>query len=253
MQEYKKLKPFAHGLFTGLVEVWKDIEGYEGSYQVSSFGRVKSLARTRISKGGCIAPMKERIMALKIGRNGYVSIGFHSQGKRFFTVHRLVAAAFIPNPENKPTVNHIDGNKKNNNVSNLEWSTHSEQSLHAHANNLAPLTGSPKFSKVYKQEVYDYKLNNPEVSIVKISELFGMSTTTVGKIINEGVSPRPTTRVLKSGEHIIESILSKEDVAEIKRLRAEGWTFKRLGEKFNRGLSHMHRIVNNLSRTTEIE
>lgn len=97
-------------------EIWRPIEGYEGLYEVSSYGRVRSLdmyvrcKSYRLHKGKVLSPI--------INTNGYLFVGL--QGKRF-SVHRLVAQAFIPNPQGLPQVNHIDENKSNNNVDNLEW------------------------------------------------------------------------------------------------------------------------------------
>lgn len=99
-------------------EIWKPILGYEGIYEVSSFGRIKSLKRR--SK----EDKNERGLILKQKKTkaGYYIISLHNQGKeKFFFVHRLVAQAFIPNPENLPIINHIDENKSNNCVENLEW------------------------------------------------------------------------------------------------------------------------------------
>lgn len=94
-------------------ESWKDIEGYEGLYQVSNCGRVKSL------KFG-----KEKFLKLRKYGRGYLSVDLCKDGKvKPFKVHGLVAIAFIPNTENKPQVNHKDENKENNCVWNLEWCT----------------------------------------------------------------------------------------------------------------------------------
>lgn len=103
-------------------EIWKDIEGYEGLYQVSNMGRVKSLMfRNNI----CSIP-RERIMSFTI-RSGYRVIVLRKNRRRKSQqVHRLVAKAFIPNPNNLPIVNHKDFNKQNNNVQNLEWCTQKE-------------------------------------------------------------------------------------------------------------------------------
>ena len=98
-------------------EIWKDIDGYEGLYKVSNLGRIKSLGNDK--------NRKEKI--LKTGKNkfGYLHVILCKEGKvTTFRVQRLVANAFIPNPENKPEVNHIDENKENNCVWNLEWCTH---------------------------------------------------------------------------------------------------------------------------------
>ena len=92
-------------------EIWKDIEGYDGMYQVSNLGRVKSF------KQG-----KERIMKPVYDTYGYLQVGLSKNGKqKFCSIHRLVAQAFIPNPDNLPEINHKDENKENNSVENLEW------------------------------------------------------------------------------------------------------------------------------------
>lgn len=103
-------------------EEWKDIEGYEGFYQVSNKGRVKSLPRTVKKRG--IVELKGRILRPKIDKEGYLLVGLHKDGKqKFMSVHRLVARAFILNQNNYPQVNHIDEDKSNNYVFNLEWCT----------------------------------------------------------------------------------------------------------------------------------
>lgn len=103
-------------------EIWKDIEGYEGLYQVSNFGRVKRVTTGRILKSG-----KDK--------DGYLKVILCKNNiKSTKTIHRLVAQAFIPNPENKLEVNHIDEDKANNNVNNLEWSTRKENLNHGTRN-----------------------------------------------------------------------------------------------------------------------
>lgn len=120
-------------------EIWKDIEGYEGLYQVSNLGRVKSLERKvkTINNGTeCLKFICERILKPKTNRGGYKVVLLYNQSKRkHITVHRLVAKAFIPNPSNYPVINHKDECKTNNTVwinedgsidqekSNLEWCT----------------------------------------------------------------------------------------------------------------------------------
>lgn len=123
------------------MEVWKDIEGYEGLYQVSNLGRVKSLERNVVYSGQT-RHVKERIMKQtekKGGRceQGYLQICLKKNNVvKNFRVHRLVANAFIQNPEGKETVNHIDGNKHNNCVDNLEWLTQEENNKHAYTTGL---------------------------------------------------------------------------------------------------------------------
>lgn len=111
-------------------EVWKDIKGYEGLYQVSSLGRIKSLER--ITKGRIRYYKKEKILKNHIGQDGYFKTYLYKLGKvKTCRINRLVAETFIPNPENKPEVNHINEVKTDNRVENLEWTTRKENSLHS--------------------------------------------------------------------------------------------------------------------------
>ncbi|MEG9208263.1 NUMOD4 domain-containing protein [Lactococcus garvieae] len=99
-------------------EEWRDIVGYENIYQVSNLGRVRSLHYGRI-----------RILAQAENIDGYLVVNLCvNMNKKSLRVHRLVASAFITNPQNKPQVNHIDENKKNNQIKNLEWTTEKENS-----------------------------------------------------------------------------------------------------------------------------
>lgn len=103
-------------------EIWKDIKGYEGLYQVSNLGRIKSFHKYRTTN---------RIMKPRLKR-GYYQIGLRKDSKRkWYSIHRLVAQAFILNSNNYPIINHKDGNKLNNNVDNLEWCTYSYNSKEA--------------------------------------------------------------------------------------------------------------------------
>lgn len=118
-------------------EEWRDVVGYEGLYLVSNYGRVRSLNRivniTSSNRNqGYKARRNGRILTSYI-RRGYQTLFLSRDGKaRLKPVHRLVAMAFLSNPLNKSTVNHIDGNKQNNHVSNLEWATYSENELHSY-------------------------------------------------------------------------------------------------------------------------
>lgn len=114
-------------------EIWKDIDGYGGFYQVSNLGRIKSLARNT-KNGHC---KKDKILKNSVDKKGYVVAELRKDNKRkSYKVHRLVAETFIYNQYNKPQINHKDGNKQNNNVENLEWCTNSENQIHAYKNKL---------------------------------------------------------------------------------------------------------------------
>ena len=104
-------------------EVWKDIKGYEGLYQISNLGRVKSIARMMKNR-----KCEEIIKVPSLTNRGYYRLPLCKMGKiKYFHIHRLVAEAFIPNNEKKPTVDHINRDKLNNCVNNLRWATYKEQ------------------------------------------------------------------------------------------------------------------------------
>lgn len=118
-------------------EEWKDIAGYEGFYQVSNQGRVKSLDRYVNAKLGSEMMKKGVLMKLQSSHKGYSTVILHKNCKsKTQQVHRLVAMAFIPNPLNKPQVNHIDCDKKNNRPENLEWAAQDENMAHAVRNGI---------------------------------------------------------------------------------------------------------------------
>ena len=103
-------------------EIWKSVEGYEGLYQVSSYGRVRSLDRMVINSDGVKRLFKGRILKPNKVRNGYLKIQLSKSGKvNGALIHRLVAQSFIQNPDNLPIINHKDENKTDNHVENLEW------------------------------------------------------------------------------------------------------------------------------------
>lgn len=113
------------------MEIWKDIKGYEGYYQVSDLGRVKRVEGFKNYRGNKVVCHENITIGQDNGR-GYLRAKLTVLNKaKSIMVHRLVAEAFIPNPENKRCANHKDGNKKNNKLSNLDWMTHSENRFHA--------------------------------------------------------------------------------------------------------------------------
>lgn len=138
-------------------EEWRDVVGYEGLYQVSNLGRIKSLDRY-VEYPNYIKRINGRIMSQQDNSKGYLMVNLSLNGftKKLY-VHRLVAEAFIPNLANKVEVNHIDLNKKNNIISNLEWCTKKENMRHAHEN------GAIKYTKVYQYSIngeYEQEFNS---------------------------------------------------------------------------------------------
>lgn len=122
-------------------EIWKDVPNYEGLYQVSNLGNVKSMPRMIITKnrfGEITKKVKSKKNKPHLNKKtGYYQIILSKNKKtKMFLLHRLVAITFIPNPNKLPQINHKDGNKQNNCVDNLEWCTCSENIKHAFANNL---------------------------------------------------------------------------------------------------------------------
>ncbi len=130
--------------------MWKDVKNYEGLYQVSDDGRVKSLAREVKGAYNSIHKLKEKELKPWVA-SGYLRATLRKDGiETFASVHRLVAQAFIPNSNSYDVVNHKDGNKMNNNVSNLEWCTASDNMYHAFKTGL-----NQPHSKLEYEEVVD--------------------------------------------------------------------------------------------------
>ena len=164
--------PFA--LNTISDEIWRPISGYDEFYQVSNYGRIKSFYAK-----------KPRILKPQLNMDGYLFVGLSMDGKlKYFSVHVLVAKAFIPNPDNKPEVNHRIGCKFNCHVSNLEWSTHAENIQHAYDNGLqVAKKGEECYQAKLTNEQVLYIRNNPDgLTTVELAAMFGMSEPQISYI-----------------------------------------------------------------------
>jgi hypothetical protein len=175
-------------------EVWKDIKNYEGLYQVSNLGRVKSLVRSNgITRGGRKATKKEKI--LKNSKHGicYRGVRLRKDNKTTnFYIHRLVAEHFIPNYHNKKTVNHIDFDTTNNVVSNLEWASYKENIKHAWDNGACNPHGaygeSHGHATLKEKDVVDiYKMfiDNPKYNARLLALRYQVNTSTIYRIKNK--------------------------------------------------------------------
>lgn len=138
-------------------EVWRPVKGYESNYEVSNLGNIRSIKR-RINHPRLGHQHREMLVhRFRDNLDSYIDFGLWKDGKcKQVPLHRLVAEAFIPNPENKPFVNHIDGNKRNNKVDNLEWVTCGENNEHAFITGLNPRTGlGTKIKCIETGVIYD--------------------------------------------------------------------------------------------------
>lgn len=171
-------------------ELWKDIEGYKGLYQVSNLGRIKRLEHEN-KFGNRKRMLKEKIMKLNENKHGYRGVNFSINGKvKAQSVHRLVATYFIPNVENLPEVNHKNGDKSNNKYFNLEWCSRKENMRHAHDNNLINHKGTNSIlSKLEAEEVIEIRTvyNAEAITYQQLAEKFGVGTSTIGRVIREEV------------------------------------------------------------------
>jgi hypothetical protein len=153
-------------------EIWRDIIGYEGLYQVSNMGRVKSLERDVASKNGSKRTVREQILKSNTNQDGYLQVSLYYSGKmKTFKIHRLVCEAFHENPKNKPCVNHIDENKTNNAASNLEWCTYEENNNHG--------THTARISKPVGQYTRDGKLIKIWQSASEVERQLGFATQNI--------------------------------------------------------------------------
>lgn len=173
-------------------EIWKDIKGYEGKYQVSNLGRVRS-AMPRITSH---TKDKDGILRQACNHRGYMNVllygngGYSKRNCRHYAVHRLVAEAFIPNPLNLPEVNHIDENVQNNRVENLEWCTRQQNMLSGTLpQRISEFMTNGPCSKAINQYTLNGELIAQYPSLAEINRQMGFSQ---GNIWHHMNNPRST-------------------------------------------------------------
>lgn len=222
------------------MENWKSLQGIVengDSYEISSLGALRNINTGKLLKQ-------------VINQNGYVYYHLFLNGDFLsYEAHRLVALAFIPNPDNKPVVNHIKGEDKlNNSVDNLEWATVSENVQHAYRTGL---TEGPQKPKLTKEDVIEIKklLLNNEAQYV-IAEKFGVTRQCISNIqrgktwshvVIEDFTPFSNSRPARNRK------ITAEDVVEIKKLAEDGITRKELAERYGVSTRNISHIVNGKS------
>lgn len=173
-------------------ETFVEIIDYENLYQISDFGRVKSLKRVTISKNGRKYFIKEKILS-PVNNQGYEQVTLSKNGKiKRFSVHRLVASAFIENPKNKKCVNHKDFNRSNNYKSNLEWSTYSENTIHAIENgrmmfNKRAFGEKIRSSVLTEKDVLSIRSSFKEKTQAKLAKEFNVSQALISNILRNKI------------------------------------------------------------------
>ncbi len=164
------------------MEEWVKINDFDG-YFANVNGQVKSNKRVILYSNGRTHIHPEKYLKPSISRKGYFRITLFRNLKRYkIMLHRVIALTFIPNPENKPTVNHKDGDKKNNSVSNLEWATQSEQNIHSFSElNRKPTEGKAK-------KVFQYNMNGNLITVhpsyTSAQKTVGVSKTSILDCVN---------------------------------------------------------------------
>lgn len=174
------------GLIKLMKEIWKNIIEWEGCYKISNLGRVKSLVRKGVTKEKILKP-------LKIGPNKnyfYLHVilcnKINGRVDKRISIHRLVCMAFIPNPLNKPHINHKDNNPLNNNVNNLEWCTPKENTQHAaKQKRMGKSFGEKQHSSKLKEfQVIEIRKLKGKMSQQKIAEKYNVKQVAIGRILS---------------------------------------------------------------------
>jgi hypothetical protein len=215
-------------------ELWKDIIGYEGIYQISNYGNILSFQRYK----------KGKILKPKQDKDGYFQIGLRQNGQRkFFRVHRLVANAFIENPEGLTEINHKDCIPHNNHVDNLEWCTVSYNNKYRFSHGMANFKGeNGSNATLTNSQASEIRLlwNTGNYKIKDLIILFSTTKGVIDGIINnytyvdESYIKKYEGRLNCRGENAKSAKLTEEDVRNIRRLFLNGeMNKKQLARKYN--------------------
>ena len=159
------------------MEIWKNVVGFEEQYEISNLGNLRSKERFVKHWRGGERKYKSNFKNIRLNDKGYFRCNLKNEGKRYdFTIHRLVALAFIPNEENKPFINHKNGIKTDNRVENLEWCNQSENVTHAVKNRLI----KTKLTDEQAKEIF-----NSQLSHRKLAKLYNITSSIVWRIKNK--------------------------------------------------------------------
>lgn len=215
-------------------ETWREVLHSEGHYSVSSFGRVRSNSRTVVCRDGRELPISERMLKPGHNQHGYEVVAIAIRKKGTFRVHRLVAEAFIPNPNNLPVVNHLNGIKTDNRVENLEWCTQPDNIRHSFATGLSKPAYRAKGKKLSESEVDEIRVLLSKGEAVKgiachyrvtPATIYAINSSSIHKQRGNGqlqtklyrAAPRPIKSISPDG-----TVTEYESIAEaIRRVGAE--------------------------------
>jgi len=162
------------------MEIWLDVIGYEGYYQVSNIGRVKSLER-KVVCNSSFRIAKGYMLNAGSDKDGYLKVVLSKDRlRKTVSIHRIQAIAFIPNPLKKPCVNHKNGIKYDNNLSNIEWVTVSENAKHAHK---MGLLSTKNGAKVTEKEVLEIRKIGKSMLQKEIAKIYNIHSSTIGYIL----------------------------------------------------------------------
>lgn len=169
------------------IETWKDVKGFEGKYQISNYGNVRSVPRKVKGTNGRIQNRKGVFKKSREDKDGYLTVNFYTEkGNRPKKIHRLVAESFIPNKDHHKEVNHIDGDKTNNHVSNLEWTDRKGNIKHSVQSGLVLKGEKCPGAKLTNQQADEIRelYATKKYKQIEIAEMYGITDGQISRIVN---------------------------------------------------------------------